>query len=49
MLSRLNVVNADAHRRYLLDKTQHLIGGFGKGVNEPPGMRTDEQTTSLNI
>nr|KMM68337.1 geranylgeranyltransferase type I [Coccidioides posadasii RMSCC 3488] len=36
ILNRLNVINADTNRRYLLDKTQHLIGGFGKGVDEFP-------------
>ena len=37
MLDRLNLVDAARNRRYLLEKTQHLIGGFGKGVGEPPG------------
>lgn len=37
MLNRLDLVNREANRRYLLEKTQHLIGGFGKGVGEPPG------------
>ncbi|KMU88764.1 geranylgeranyltransferase type I [Coccidioides immitis H538.4] len=36
ILNRLNVINADTNRKYLLDKTQHLIGGFGKGVDEFP-------------
>lgn len=37
MLDRLALVDAARNRRYLLEKTQHLIGGFGKGVGEPPG------------
>lgn len=37
MLDRLDLVDAARNRRYLLEKTQHLIGGFGKGVGEPPG------------
>jgi hypothetical protein len=27
-------------RRYLLGKVQHIVGGFGKGVDDPPGMIT---------
>lgn len=38
MLDRLSLVDAVRNRQYLLDKTQHLVGGFGKGVGEPPGM-----------
>lgn len=37
MMDRLPLVDADGNRRYLLEKTQHYIGGFGKGVGEPPG------------
>ena len=29
------------NRQYLLEKTQHLIGGFGKGVGDPPGKVQD--------
>jgi geranylgeranyl transferase type-1 subunit beta len=43
MLGKLAMIDADGNRRYLLDKTQHLVGGFGKGVGEPPG----EQKTSF--
>lgn len=38
MLDRLSLVDAVRNRQYLLDKTQHIVGGFGKGVGEPPGM-----------
>lgn len=31
------MVDADRNRRYLLEKTQHFVGGFGKGVGELPG------------
>lgn len=37
MMDRLPLVDADGNRRYLLEKTQHCIGGFGKGVRDPPG------------
>lgn len=37
MMDRLPLVDADGNRRYLLEKTQHCIGGFGKGVGDPPG------------
>ncbi|KAL1965630.1 hypothetical protein VTN77DRAFT_5307 [Rasamsonia byssochlamydoides] len=38
MLDRLSLIDASGNRLYLLDKTQHLIGGFGKGVGEPPDL-----------
>ena len=36
-MDRLALVDATRNRRYLLEKTQHIVGGFGKGVGEPPG------------
>ncbi|KAF7502447.1 hypothetical protein GJ744_005811 [Endocarpon pusillum] len=36
MLDRLHLVDKPRMRRYLLEKTQHIAGGFGKGVHEPP-------------
>ena len=39
VLGRLDFVCTGANRRYLLDKTQHLIGGFGKMAGEPPGRK----------
>lgn len=37
MLGKLPMVDADRNRQYLLEKTQHFVGGFGKGVGELPG------------
>lgn len=37
MLDRLSLVDETRNRRYLLEKTQHIIGGFGKCAGEPPG------------
>ncbi|OQD70026.1 hypothetical protein PENDEC_c027G05236 [Penicillium decumbens] len=38
MLDRYSVIDDDRNRRYLLEKTQHLIGGFGKAVRDPPDL-----------
>ncbi|KAL4741703.1 terpenoid cyclases/protein prenyltransferase alpha-alpha toroid [Aspergillus similis] len=38
MLGRLSMVDAERNRRYLLQKTQHLVGGFGKSVGELPDL-----------
>lgn len=38
MMDRLLLVDATRNRRYLLEKTQHIVGGFGKGVGEPPDL-----------
>ncbi|KAL3472802.1 terpenoid cyclases/protein prenyltransferase alpha-alpha toroid [Aspergillus californicus] len=38
MLGNLSIVDAARNRQYLLEKTQHLVGGFGKGVGEPPDL-----------
>jgi hypothetical protein len=37
MLQLLDLVDKVSMRRYLLEKTQHIVGGFGKGIGEPPG------------
>lgn len=37
ILHRLDLVDSDRLRRYLLGKVQHMVGGFGKGVGDPPG------------
>ena len=42
MLGKLDLVDADGIRRYLVEKVQHVIGGFGKGIDEPPGRDTTE-------
>jgi geranylgeranyl transferase type-1 subunit beta len=36
LLGRAHLINPSASRRYLLDKTQHLVGGFGKTPGDPP-------------
>jgi hypothetical protein len=36
-MQRLDLIDSTRMRRYLLEKTQHIIGGFGKGIGEPPG------------
>ncbi|KAF7597439.1 hypothetical protein BBP40_003686 [Aspergillus hancockii] len=38
MMDRLTLVDAPRNRRYLLEKAQHIVGGFGKGVGEPPDL-----------
>ncbi|KAG5205294.1 Geranylgeranyl transferase beta subunit [Trichophyton interdigitale] len=38
MLDQLGLVDSQANRRYLLEKTQHMIGGFGKTAGEPPDL-----------
>ena len=37
MLGHLDLIDKARMRRYLLEKTQHIVGGFGKGIGEPPG------------
>ncbi|KAL8826480.1 MAG: hypothetical protein Q9191_003781 [Dirinaria sp. TL-2023a] len=37
ILNQVHLMDFNANRRYLLDKTQHLIGGFGKLPGDPPG------------
>jgi geranylgeranyl transferase type-1 subunit beta len=32
------LINTEASRRFLLEKTQHQIGGFGKCPGNPPGI-----------
>lgn len=36
-MDRLSLIDQQRNRRYLLEKTQHIIGGFGKGIGEPSG------------
>ncbi|KAJ5524927.1 hypothetical protein N7494_011577 [Penicillium frequentans] len=35
MLDRYSVIDDVRNRRYLLEKVQHLVGGFGKSVGDP--------------
>lgn len=37
MLKREHIQDFNAIRYYLLDKTQHMIGGFGKLPGDGPG------------
>lgn len=37
-LNQIPLIDASGLRHYLLDKTQHLIGGFGKAVGELPDL-----------
>ena len=37
MLHLADLVDKARMRSYLLGKTQHIVGGFAKGVGEPPG------------
>ncbi|KAL8695483.1 MAG: hypothetical protein Q9218_000061 [Villophora microphyllina] len=41
MLNSLNLLDQNALRRYLIEKTQHRIGGFGKLPGDLPGMAAD--------
>ncbi|KAB2572272.1 Geranylgeranyl transferase type-1 subunit beta [Lasiodiplodia hormozganensis] len=36
MLGKVHLVSQSTARRYLLEKTQHLVGGFGKVPGDPP-------------
>ncbi|OJD32468.1 geranylgeranyl transferase type i beta subunit [Diplodia corticola] len=36
MLGKVHLVSQPTARRYLLEKTQHLVGGFGKVPGDPP-------------
>jgi prenyltransferase beta subunit len=38
MLGQVDLIDKARMRYYLLEKTQHIVGGFGKGVGEPPGI-----------
>ncbi|RSL39256.1 hypothetical protein CEP53_014201, partial [Fusarium sp. AF-6] len=38
MLGNSSIINAPPSRRYILDITQHQIGGFSKAVGGPPDM-----------
>ena len=37
IMDKIPLLDASGVRHYLLDKTQHIIGGFGKSVGEVPG------------
>ena len=37
ILEKAHFISFDGVRRYLLEKTQHIVGGFGKLPGDPPG------------
>ncbi|KAL6709681.1 geranylgeranyl transferase type-1 subunit beta [Coniothyrium glycines] len=38
ILGYLHIINKQPIRKWLLDKTQHMVGGFGKVTGDPPDM-----------
>lgn len=38
MIGQGKLIDKDGARRWLVEKTQHRIGGFGKEPGYPPGM-----------
>jgi geranylgeranyl transferase type-1 subunit beta len=38
VLGRLDIIDPQPIRKWLLDKTQHIVGGFGKVTGDPPDM-----------
>ncbi|EON65055.1 hypothetical protein W97_04290 [Coniosporium apollinis CBS 100218] len=36
ILNKVHLIDHTANRRYLLEKTQHMVGGFGKQPADPP-------------
>ena len=36
MLGHLDLIDAGSCRQFLLQKTQHTVGGFGKTPGDPP-------------
>ncbi|KAF1945453.1 geranylgeranyl transferas-like protein type i beta subunit [Clathrospora elynae] len=38
LLGRLDIVDRQPIRKWLLDKTQHMVGGFGKVTGDPPDL-----------
>lgn len=37
ILGKLDLIDSTANRRYLLEKTQPIVGGFSKAPGDPPG------------
>jgi len=35
---KTKLLNTNGSRRFLLEQTQHRIGGFGKAPGNPPGL-----------
>jgi len=38
ILNKPQIVNSASNRRYLLERTQHIVGGFGKLPGDPPDL-----------
>ncbi|KAF2429855.1 terpenoid cyclases/Protein prenyltransferase [Tothia fuscella] len=38
LLDKVSLASPDPNRHYLLDKTQHIVGGFGKVAGNPPDL-----------
>ncbi|KAJ5582785.1 Terpenoid cyclases/protein prenyltransferase alpha-alpha toroid [Penicillium sp. DV-2018c] len=49
MLDRYYVVDEVRNRQYLLEKTQHLVGGFGKAPGDPPGKAESVATDNKEL
>ena len=50
MLGKASLVNEAGNKRFLLDKTQHQIGGFSKLEHNPPGTKSiDEHQILANV
>ena len=47
LLSKTHLISHDLNRAYLLERTQHAIGGFGKTAGDPPGGFDGPQHSSL--
>jgi len=48
MLKKLYLIDINANRRFLLEKTRHVIGGFMK-LPEPEGVPGMSQSNSVRI
>ena len=49
MLGKTDLANKEGVRNYLLTKTQHKIGGFGKGVDDPPGIWHIDRVSTMTL
>ena len=47
MAGHPGLINLDGMRRFLLEQTEHIIGGFGKTPGDPPGMRRFSDRISM--
>ena len=49
MIQNLHLQDFSAVQGYLLQKTQHAIGGFGKLCGDPPGNDSKESLSEIAI